>query len=204
MSRRDKVALSLLENENRLWRSFYDQVDSGERRPEDTRVEDERSLADERLFPKYRREICFAALSLNGLGPAYYGTCSATFDEKLIAHRASVFEENSLDFVRRRRFSPVPPGFRAVWPLRGKLAGAKLGEKIIAGLRSIQFEELLMSQNPKDRNPDFIEAHIYGPLHGSAISEIRFWPMQHRADGPVRTQIKAICKKRKIKVDVIK
>ena len=57
MSRRDKLALSLLENDNRLWRSFYDQVDSGERRPEDTVIENERSLADDRLFPKYRSQI---------------------------------------------------------------------------------------------------------------------------------------------------
>ena len=45
MSRQDKVALSLLENDNALWQSFYDQVGSGLRRPEDTAIEDERSLA---------------------------------------------------------------------------------------------------------------------------------------------------------------
>ena len=39
-SRKDKVALRLLENDNELWRSFYDQVESGVRRPEDTLVED--------------------------------------------------------------------------------------------------------------------------------------------------------------------
>jgi hypothetical protein len=200
MSRIDKVALSLLENENSLWRSFYDQVSSGLRRPEETPIEDQRSLADERLFPKYRNEICFAALSLNGLGPAYYGTCSVTFTEELIAHRASVFEENGLSFVRKLGFGPVPSGSRAPWNRRGQLAGAKLGGKITPGLTSSDFEGLLMSQDPEDRDPEFIEVHVYGALHRSAISRIRFWPIKHRADGPIRKQILAVSKRRNITV----
>jgi hypothetical protein len=200
MSRREKVALSLLEDENALWRSFYDQVDSGLRRPQETPVEDERSLADERLFPKYRNNICFAALSLDGLGPAYYGTCCVTFEETVVAHRASVFEENSLNLVRNLKFAPPPPGFRASWERRGELAAAKLGPRIELGISKSAFGGLLMSLNQTDPDPDFIEVHIYGALHGSAISRVRFWPMRNRADGPIRKQILNICKRRKIEV----
>jgi hypothetical protein len=200
MSRREKVALRLLEDQNALWRSFYDQVEGGLRRPETTQVEDERSLADERLFPKYRNEICFAALSLNGLAPAYYGTCCITFEETVVAHRASVFEENSLNLVRKINFAPIPSGFRACWERRGQLAGAKLGSKIDVGLSDSDFAGLLMSLNPADTDPDFIEVHIYGALHGSAISQVRFWPVRYRADEPIRKQIVAMCKRRRIKV----
>lgn len=198
MARREKVALALLEDENSVWRSFYDQVDSGIRRPQDTEVEDERSLADERLFPKYRNNICFAALSLNGLGPAFYGTCCITFEESVFAHRASVFEENSLNLIRRLKFGAVPPGLRAIWENRAELVAAKLGERIQPALPDDAFERLLMAGDPTDQDPDFVEVHIYGPLHAAAISRIRFWPTANVADGPIRKQIIAICERRKI------
>lgn len=202
MCRPEKIALSLLEDDNALWRSYYHQIESGMRRPEETIIEKERQLADFRLFPYYREHISFAVLSANGLGPPFYGACALTFAEELIAHRATVFEENSVNFMRGLNFGELPPGHRATWQRRGQLAAAKLGTRLKPGMTSTAIQELLMTQSPSDSNPDFVETHIFESLHGSSIARIRFWSSKTDVrDESFRRQISKICENRKIEVD---
>jgi hypothetical protein len=92
-------------------------------------IDRERLLADDLLFPGYKQEIRFGALSLDGLGVTDYGSCSIVLKNLAISDRATVFEENSLDFCRSRKLgvgSPVPPGYRSVWDERDLLGCAKL------------------------------------------------------------------------------
>ena len=200
MSRHEKAALQLLESDNAMWVSFYHQTGAGMRRPEDTEVEGDRGVADSRLFPHYKQMICFAVLSLNELGPPYYGRCSLTFEEALLSHRTSVFEENSVKFLGRHGFR-LPPGYRAPWPARSKLAAAKAAPRITPSASARDFDELLMTQDINAADPDFIEVHIFGAIHHSAIAKIRFWPINQKRDSPFRTRIREICKKRKIEVE---
>ena len=85
---------SLISSDNELYVSFYQLVGMGARRPEDTPIERKRLVADDLLFPHYRERICFAALSLDGMGAASWGNCSVVLKDKYLQNRATVFEEN--------------------------------------------------------------------------------------------------------------
>ena len=59
-----------------------------------------RAIADTILFGEQnKRRIRFAALSLDGVGLENYGDCSMTLKDSIIAHRATVFDENSVIFI---------------------------------------------------------------------------------------------------------
>ena len=93
--------------------SFYREVEAGMRVPEDNEWDAARPAADQILFPYYAKHIKFAALSLDGRGLTHYGSYAIVLNEEMIAERATVFEENSLQFVKRHRpfngffFEPV-------------------------------------------------------------------------------------------------
>lgn len=163
-------AKELVSNDNELYASFYELVGVGARRPEATQVEYDRLIADDLLFPYYRSEIRFAALSLDGNGVTAYGTCSMVLRDVAIESRATAFEENSVTFclIRGLGFGkPVPPGYRAAWELRDLLACAKLHKALEDHPHEGSFPQILMSSQ------DFIEVHIYGKLHRGSIESIR-------------------------------
>ncbi len=54
-----------------------------------------RQAADSIFFTGYQKEIRFAALSLDSNGLSNYGDCSWVLREKMIAHRTSLFEDNT-------------------------------------------------------------------------------------------------------------
>ena len=151
--------LQLVSNDNELYASFYQLVGMGARRPEDTVTERERLLADDLLFPHYRDQIRFAALSLDGLGAKGYGDCSLVLRDIAIRDRTTVFEENSLYFCRDRGLGvgrPVPPGYRAVWDERDQLAVAKLEPLLLPGIRSRDFPGVLLRVSGKPPREDFV------------------------------------------------
>src|SRR5271165_2963285 len=62
-----------------------------------------RAPAETALFgDDNKREIHFAALSLDDLGLTNYGDCSITLRTEMIAHRTTIFEENMLIFFKKR------------------------------------------------------------------------------------------------------
>src|SRR5919205_1390365 len=82
-----------------------------------------RQLADTVLFPHHKEHIRFAALSLDGIGLSKYGGCSIQIRNDMIAHRASVIEENSALFMERHgvkvaRDPGMPKGYLAPWAER--------------------------------------------------------------------------------------
>ena len=127
---------------------------------------------DGTLFPHYHKHICFAALSLNHHGPSKYGDYTIVLKEKMILQRATVFEGNSVSFCQKHRIvvgDSIPAGYRAEWPMRDKLAMAKLHDKIDGGTRPEQYPGILLHDGP---DPDFIEVHIWGTIHRSAIERV--------------------------------
>jgi hypothetical protein len=112
-------------------------------------------------------------LSLKHPGLTYYGPYCIVLKETAIKDRATVFEENSINFVRRHKVTagdPLPPGFRATWGNRSLLAVAKLGNRLKSTLTEDDFPKLLVS--PEGADPDFIEVHIYGPFNRRAIQNV--------------------------------
>jgi hypothetical protein len=169
-------AKALIESDNPLYASFYELVSGGSRRPEQTDIEKDRLLADDLIFPHYREHIRFAALALHGTGVTVYGGCSLVLKEVAISRRATVFETNSVHFCRKQGLGvamPVPPGHRATWEDRDKLALVKHASELRSDTRDSEFGELLVKFSDSIHQQDFVEVHIYGPLHRNSIARIK-------------------------------
>lgn len=85
--------------------TYYDLTEAEVRFPSGDKWDTLRPLADEALFPEFRKEIRFAALTLDGAGLPRFGECFLVLRTEMIAHRASVFEENSVLFFSKH-FKP--------------------------------------------------------------------------------------------------
>ncbi len=185
----------LVSSDNEIYSTFYQLVGAGNRRPEETQIERDRLLADDLLFPHYRQHIRFAALSLDCQGVGHYGGCSIVFKETAIRKRATVFEENSLSFCAKRKLGvgrPVPPGYRALWEERDRLAIAKLGTSLELGSNSDDFPKVLQKKSEKPEQQNFIEVHIYGPLHRRSIERVVTQKPTPRADRIILRNLKRV------------
>lgn len=88
-------ALRLAKSDNEAYAAFYSLLHAGVRFPTDSNWDRLRGLADWELFGTYRDEIRFAALSIDGDWLHHYVPVAFELKESMIAHRATVFEENS-------------------------------------------------------------------------------------------------------------
>jgi hypothetical protein len=174
---------ALVSSDNELYASFHSLVEAGMRLPEKNTFDISRSAIDATLFPNYFKDIQFAALSLDGLGPRYYGECSIVLRDVSVASRATVFEENSIDFFDKHKVpagKQPPVGYKAPWMNRDRLAVSKLASGINKGTEPKEFPGILLRDDAKQ--PDFIEVHIYGLLHRRAIKEVFVTEPKRKAD----------------------
>lgn len=119
------------------------------------------------------------------LGVSWWGEYSIVLKTAHIARRTSVFEENPFLFCERHRViagKRPPLGYRASWPRREELAMAKLADKISSGTKSSDFASVLLNQGTSRGNADFVECHIFGPLHRSSIEKVIGPRPKRRAD----------------------
>lgn len=117
----------LLTADNTLHSSYSLAVGGQIRKPALGRDDQDRRGVEGKLFGTYGEEIRYAALSLDGSGLISYGPYAVKLREIAIKGRTTVLEENSYDFVRRHQLLPgveIPPGYRAVWDDKHKLAVA--------------------------------------------------------------------------------
>lgn len=173
----------LLSSDNQLFATFYQSVNGSSRLPEDNEWDPIRQSVDALLFPYYYEELHFAALSIDGSGVTGYGDYCLVLKETAIKERASVFEENTVLFVKRRRIAagtPVPLGYRAIWATRDSLAAAKLGVKLTPSTTVDQYQSILIGSSASDA--DFIEVHIYGPIHRKAVERLLGREPRKKAD----------------------
>lgn len=159
----------LTSSDRELYATYYQLINAVVRLPGGDDWARYRVLADESIFPDYKEKVRFAALTLNGRGVESYGKNFMVLREEMIAHRTSVFEENTVVWMKRqnRPFTELinlPKGYRATWAERGRLAVAKLGEKLQTTTTSGEFPSLLLQNGATSPDDDFIEAHIYGDL----------------------------------------
>ena len=207
LSRNLSAVMHLVSTDNELYVSYYDLVGMGARRPEDTPIEVQRRVTDELLFPQYRDKIRFVALTLNGIGVTRFGNCSVVLKQAAVQDRTTVFEENSVRFadkhdlgVKRHR---VPTGFRATWGRRDQLAAAKLEPEMEPGMEPEAFPSVMMKEGKTWEDDQFIEVHIYGPLHRRSIARLRVAESNRRADKTMLLELQRILKPLGAAVDIV-
>jgi hypothetical protein len=164
-----KQTLRLAESNREGYPTYYQLVKVGARFPMGEKWDTLRDVADAALFGPYRENIRFAALSLDGQALANYGEMSWVLREDMIEHRASVFEENSVLFmkhhkIRMDRAHKMPRGRRATWSERSKLCVAKLAAKIDATTATSDLPGILLRQGKTTADDDFVEVHIGGSM----------------------------------------
>lgn len=159
---------NLVSSDNALLSTFYQEVDGESRLPENNEWDVLRESVDALMFPSYFQKIRFGALSIDGLGVTKYGDLSIVLRDSAIRNRATVFECNSVEFVRTIGLTAneIPAGYRAVWDSREKLAVAKKAKEISPTTEDHEFSTILMNGD------DYIEVHIYGPVHKMAIETL--------------------------------
>jgi hypothetical protein len=166
-------------SDNEVYATFYQWLKAGVRIPAGEKWDTLRSVADEALFPNYKEHISFAALSLDGMGLPNYGECFIVLRTEMIAHRASVFEENSVIFmkhhgVKMEEAHKLPRGYRATWDGRGKLCVAKLAGRIDDATPPVAYSGILLRQGSTSEDDDFVEAHVWGPMTIRTIERVIF------------------------------
>jgi hypothetical protein len=188
---------SITDRQDRLFRTFYELVDAGERHPQDNPFDIARQAVDVTFFPYFYKSVNFAALSLNRRGPHSYGDCHFTFSERAISHRTTVFDENTLVFCKRHKIvvgDPPPNGYLATWEDRARLAITKLGSQLTDKTTSADFADILLVQTGKTDTDEFLECHIFGRL---AISNVEsFWAARPKSK---EDQVLASRAKRKLR-----
>ena len=197
--------LRLASSPRQIYGTFYQLVDAGIRLPEGNQWDILRELADTVLFPGYKKEIRFGALSIDDQGLPNWGDCSIVLREPMIAERASVFEENSALFVERRnvkisRTVKLPKGFRATWQEREKLAVAKLGDRIDSATTPDKYSQILLDPGATSEDDDFIEVHIFGPMTVLTMERVVVIAAQPSKRATIRRAIKSRLNKHKVKV----
>lgn len=161
-----------------VYQSFHNLVASGARTAQDNEYDRVRKAVDELLFPQYCEDIVFGALTLDGHGIPYYGEFSVVVRTDALANRATVFEENSLGFMRSHDVkvgAELPAGYRADWAARGKLAVTKVALRLTPETLPENFPGILLS--PADAaaatpDGDFVEVHVFGGISNTAIDKI--------------------------------
>ena len=190
---------------NPLFISYFRQVEAG-RQPDGSEWDAQRSAAEATINPYCYQELNYAALTLDGVGMTYYGVYSVVLKEVTIEDRASIFEENPFIFNRRHNVvsgTSPPQGYRAPWPDRAAVAGAKLFRRIEAATTDSAFPEILMDSRRNESECDFVEVHIYGPVNRAGIEAVQGPKPTRRADQAIWSHAVRALKKAEAKVEEI-
>jgi hypothetical protein len=127
------------------------------------------------LFGSIAPQIRYAALTLDNRGLVSYGKCSMHLSNIAVSSRATVLEENSFDFVERKKIrpgKPIPAGHRALWDQRDKLAIAKLGGDLKPEATRDDDARLLLYSDGDRTKDRFMEVHVYGAFNWQAVESL--------------------------------
>lgn len=198
--------LRLVSSPRQLYGTYYQLREAGLRLPDGGEWDMARQLADTLLFPDYKQDIRFAALTLDGRGLVNYGDCSIVLREKMIADRTSVFEENSALFVERHdirasRKPNVPKGYRAIWSERARLAVAKLYDRIDSTTTPDKYSQVLLKPGATSEGDEFIEVHIYGSMTVLTMERVNIIVPQTSKRATIIRAIKSKLAKHNVQVD---
>jgi hypothetical protein len=188
---------------NALYSNYYLAVRGEVRRAAEAENDRQRRTVDALLFGGYADQIRFAALSLDGVGLRSYGKEGLSYGLGLrdvaVAKRASLLDENSYDFVRRRNLdatSTVPPGYRSAWDNRHELVVAKLADLVGPETFGSEYPRILLNSEGDRATDQFVEVHIYGGFNLNAVSSVSGTSTPKRPDDrAVVTVVKELLEK---------
>lgn len=187
--------------DNEMYATYYQLASI--RSPKGDEWDSRRQSADALFFTSFQREIRFASLSLDSTGLSRYGDCSLVLRDEMIAHRASVCDENTVFFVKKHQVfeaNDIPKGYRSVWADRAKLCIAKLAKNIDNTTISDEYSELLCQNGVSDSDDEFVEVHIFGSMTVRTFEEVTFKPANNNADRAIIKGIKEKLAKFDVKV----
>jgi hypothetical protein len=181
----------LATSNRQLYATYYQLIEDGLKLPDNDEWNVARATTDTVLFPDYKQHIRFAALSLDGVGLSSFGSCSIELRDEMIAHRASVFDENSVLFMERHgvkvsRNPNVPKGYRAIWGERDKLCVAKLAARVDSATTPNQYSGLLLTQGASPETHEFVEVHIFGPMTALTMAKVTITVSKPRSKVTIR------------------
>lgn len=205
IARSQSEVLRLATSTRQLYGTYYQLIEAGLRLPDGDEWDVLRELADTALFPHYKQEMRFGALSFDGVGLPNYGPCSIVLRDKMISHRTSVFEENSALFMERRKIKisrapKLPKGHRATWGERARLCVAKLHGKIDSTTGVDKYSGILLTAGATSEDYDFVEVHIFGPMTVLTIERVIVMAKASKRATITRT-IKSKLAKHKVQVN---
>jgi len=161
--------------DNELYSTYDLQVSGQTRKSAKTQDDRDRRTVEAMLFGGYGQEIRYAALSLDGIGLKSYGACAVKLRDIAIAKRATVLEKNSYHFLEEHGIKfkdPIPPGYKAIWQERHKVAVAKLAAEISSSTSPDDYPKILLFSEGNRQTDRFIEVHIFGAFDNNAIESV--------------------------------
>jgi hypothetical protein len=185
----------LVQSDNQLYATYYQQIEAGIFIPEGSKWDKIRRVVDSALYENQINNIRFALLSLDGVGLSHYGECSIVLRTEMISHRASIFEENSIIFFERHGIlvidvDKLPVGYRSTWDERSKLCIAKLAKKLSCSTQPSDYVSVLLKEGLRSENDEFVEVHIWGPLTVRTIERVHILPKRKKASQVISKAIK--------------
>jgi hypothetical protein len=163
--------------------NYHDMVARMHRPPDGPDWDLPRTIYDESVFPGYKEDIRFAALSLDGRGVRRFGACVAKLREDVLCQAASVFVENSF-FAREKARDVLDslPAARAAWLHRDLLAVAKLAGNLPPPFTHSNVAPALLVDSPNVRDDEFVEVHVFGPIGAEAVTEVSVPPNERKLE----------------------
>jgi len=206
IARSESEVLRLATSPRQLYGTYYQLREAGLRLPDGEEWDILRELADTVLFPDYKKEVRFGALSLDGIGLPNYGSCSIVLKEDMIAHRASVFEENSALFVERHKIKisrrpRLPKGYRATWSSRARLCVAKLSGRIDSPTGPDKYSQILLKAGTTLEHDEFVEVHIWGPMTVRSMERVIVIASRASKRATITRTIKSKLARHKVRVN---
>lgn len=200
------IARSLLEadrlvsSDKELYATYYEKIEGGIRLPNGDKWDPLREVAEGALFPFYKKNVRSAALSLDGCGLSNYGECFLVLQNHMIAHRASVFEENCVMFMEKHKIlmseaNKLPAGYRATWGERVKVCVSKLVDKLGANTKRDTFPGILLREGKTSEDDSFVEVHIWGPMTARTLERVIVNRLKSRADRVIAAALRERLKK---------
>ncbi|MGA2207443.1 MAG: hypothetical protein ABSG10_12005 [Terracidiphilus sp.] len=167
-------AKEFIGNETTLYSTYQLQVRSSVRQASEPADDRMRLSVDSTVHGTYGEMIRYAALSIDGLGPASYGEVSLKLRDIAVASRATVLEQNSWSFVQSRDLfgKELPPGYLATWGERNKLVCAKLADLLTPKTSSSEFATLILTQATSRSEEEFLEVHVYGAFNMDSVESV--------------------------------
>jgi len=198
----------LTKSDTQVFSTFYNRVQAGLQIPKGGKWDVLRGIAEHALFPGYKDQVRFGALSLDETGVKNYGECSIVLKDLMVGHRTSLFEGNNVVFtVYKQKLSMadaenLDKGFRAVWPEREKLCIAKLVSRLHVGVAGKDFPSLLLEQGATTMEDEFVEAHVWGSLTVRSMQHVRIHRKGSRPRKAVINDVGQLLSNFKVPMDI--